>query len=347
LTLSKMDASEFPTLTTSRLRALFAVLRRRGIDVEATLRRCNVDESQLLNPLYRLPRQEVLKLLGQLGPFQDIAELGLETADELDAQDLDLLGHLLASAPTLGVALDQAIRYIGIIHDGVELELRREDAHACVFHRISGGRVQLPMVVDFSVAGLVRVLRDITGGAVQLSSVKLARPRPQHPERYRKWFGTAVSFDATSNELRISAAALEQALPKANASLNAVLVRQAIGLLRELPDPNSKPTFVERVRLQLSTGLEKGEVSARGVARGLRMGERTLRRRLGEFGTSYRALLDDVRRERALVLTQDPRLNISQVAHQLGFTGPTSFGRAFRRWTGTMPTEYARRARSR
>lgn len=341
-----MDVPEFPTLTTSRLRALFAVLRRRGVEVEAALRRCHVSEAQLMNPLHRLPREEALKLIAQLGLLQDSGALGLETADELSAQDLDLLGHLLASAPTLGAALDQAMRYVGIIHDGVELELKRQGDEARVLHRIAGGRVQLPMLADFSVAMIARLFRDITGGDLPLVRVKLARPRPKQPEVYRRWFGAPVSFAAECNELHIPAALLERALPKANASLNAVLERQALDLLRAQPSRGAQPTFLERVRRELSAGLEMGEVDAGKIARALRMGERTLRRRLRELGASYRDLLDDVRRERALVLAQDPRFNVSQVAHQLGFAGATSFGRAFRRWTGTVPKEYASRSRS-
>lgn len=341
-----MDAPEFPTLTTVRLRPLFAVLRKRGVDVDAGLKRAGTDEATLLNPLHRMPRHEVLKLLALLGLAHELDELGLEVADAVEASDLDLLGHLLSSARTVGDALQLAVRYIRLMHDSVELQLKRQGDVATLLHSIGGGRVQLPPVADFSVAMTVRLFREITGASLPLLEVKLARPRPPRPASYSKWFGVPVSFDAKFNELQFHASFLDFALPSANASLNGVLQRQANEVLRGLSDSAQKPTFVERVRLELCTCLEDGEVSASEVARTLRIAERTLRRRLNESGTSYRELLDDVRRERALVLAQQPRLSISQVAHQLGFSGPTSFGRAFRRWTGMMPTQYARAARA-
>lgn len=340
-----MDAPEFPTLTTSRLRPLFAVLRTRGVDVDGCLRSAGTDEATLLTPLHRMPREVVLRLLARLGLDHELDELGLEVADAVEARDLDLLGHLLASARTVGDALQLAVRYVRLIHDSVELEFRRQGDIAILSHSIGGGRVQLPPVADFSVAMTVRLFREMTGGALPLLEVKLARPRPPRPANYSKWFGVPVSFDAKFNELQFHASVLECALPKANASLNEVLQRQANELLRALSDSAQKPTFVERVRFELSASLEEGDVSASELARTLRIAERTLRRRLNECGTSYRELLDDVRRERALVLAQHPKLSISQVANQLGFSGPTSFGRAFRRWTGMMPTQYARAAR--
>jgi AraC-like DNA-binding protein len=124
-----------------------------------------------------------------------------------------------------------------------------------------------------------------------------------------------------------------------------VLERQARAMLKGLSVAAVSPTFVERARLQVAAGLDRGEVTADDVARRLRVAERTLRRRLGEAGTGYRELLDDVRRERALALAKDPRLSVSQIANQLGFSGATSFGRAFRRWTGVLPSLYARKER--
>jgi AraC-like DNA-binding protein len=188
--------------------------------------------------------------------------------------------------------------------------------------------------------------RDLMRGPFPLVSVKLARPRPPRPAYYRKWFGAPVCFEAACNELRFSLDVLDRALPSANASLHTVLERQASAVVRALPDRTSPPAFLERVRMQVSTGIDAGEVSVKDVARQLGMAERTLRRRLEASGTSFRALLDDVRRERALVLTQDPKLNIAEIAQRLGFSGSTSFGRAFQRWTGSKPKAYGRAARA-
>ncbi len=78
------------------------------------------------------------------------------------------------------------------------------------------------------------------------------------------------------------------------------------------------------------------------VARALGVSPRTLRRRLTESGTSYQALFDEVRAERAAVLLTRRALPVEQVADRLGFAEAASFIHAFRRWYGTTPSSYAR-----
>ena len=69
---------------------------------------------------------------------------------------------------------------------------------------------------------------------------------------------------------------------------------------------------------------------------------RTLSRRLGEEGTSFRNIQDEVRRELALALLGDPGKSIAEVAFFLGYAEPAPFHRSFKRWTGTTPQLHRR-----
>jgi len=79
------------------------------------------------------------------------------------------------------------------------------------------------------------------------------------------------------------------------------------------------------------------------VARQLKISPRSLQRRLRGQGTSYQALLDDVRRELALRYLDEPCVSVTEVAFLVGFTEPSAFHRAFKRRTGTTPAEARRR----
>jgi len=78
------------------------------------------------------------------------------------------------------------------------------------------------------------------------------------------------------------------------------------------------------------------------VATALHLSERTLRRQLAEEGTSFSALHDRVRTERALELLQDAEVTIASVGSQIGFNDVREFRRAFKRWTGHTPSETRR-----
>ncbi len=80
------------------------------------------------------------------------------------------------------------------------------------------------------------------------------------------------------------------------------------------------------------------------LARYWHMSSRTLHRKLQSEGNSYRSLLAQARRERAIGLLLDGSCQIGEIAHQLGMTEP-AFSRAFKQWTGMAPLAY-RRARN-
>ncbi|MGH7820591.1 MAG: helix-turn-helix domain-containing protein, partial [Candidatus Binatia bacterium] len=57
-------------------------------------------------------------------------------------------------------------------------------------------------------------------------------------------------------------------------------------------------------------------------------------------GSTLQHLVEEGRRELALRFLTDPRLSATEVAFLTGFSDPSAFYRAFRRWTGTTPAGY-------
>jgi AraC-like DNA-binding protein len=76
------------------------------------------------------------------------------------------------------------------------------------------------------------------------------------------------------------------------------------------------------------------------VAKRLGMSTRTLKRRLADQGTTFSHVLDELRRQRALLLLANRELSINEIAGRLGYTEAANFTRAFRRWTGRTPAAY-------
>ena len=70
------------------------------------------------------------------------------------------------------------------------------------------------------------------------------------------------------------------------------------------------------------------------------MSERSLARYLHEEGTTFSALLEDLRRRMALRYVRNSELSFSEITFLLGFSQAAAFYRAFRRWTGQTPREF-------
>ena len=66
----------------------------------------------------------------------------------------------------------------------------------------------------------------------------------------------------------------------------------------------------------------------------------TLRRRLQDEGQGYQAIKDDLRRDIAIEYLARPDLTLIDIANLLGFSEPSTFHRAFKKWTGVAPGEY-------
>jgi AraC-like DNA-binding protein len=65
-----------------------------------------------------------------------------------------------------------------------------------------------------------------------------------------------------------------------------------------------------------------------------------LQRRLKQEGPSFRDLMDEWRKGRALSLVTNTRLPLSEIPLALGDADQSVFSRAFQRWYGEMPHSY-------
>jgi AraC-like DNA-binding protein len=93
------------------------------------------------------------------------------------------------------------------------------------------------------------------------------------------------------------------------------------------------------VQALLASLLPKGPPHRDDVAAQMMMSERTLQRRLAEEGTSFTNLVDDTRRELARQSLSAGELSLKMLSFQLGFSEPSAFYRACKRWFGMAPSD--------
>jgi AraC-like DNA-binding protein len=147
------------------------------------------------------------------------------------------------------------------------------------------------------------------------------------------WFGAAAT------EVVIASSVLDAKLRTADAVLFRVLDRRLAEKIRAVtPDSG----IADRARKAIADYLHHEELSIDVVAKVLGTSERTLQRRLGEEGTSFRDLVDEVRRARAMALLEEGA-SFAELSFVLGYGEKTAFYRAFRRWTGTTPENWRSR----
>jgi len=147
-----------------------------------------------------------------------------------------------------------------------------------------------------------------------------------------------VTFDQATSALAVPSDWLPLPCPFADPALHRGAVERLAAAERRLQGEEFIVAQVERILEGAGdAGLELDPVASQ-----LHLSRRTLVRRLGRCGTSFRELLDAHRRRRASELLADPNLTVTEVGYRLGYTEPANFGRACRRWFGTGPRAYRR-----
>jgi AraC-like DNA-binding protein len=157
---------------------------------------------------------------------------------------------------------------------------------------------------------------------------------PEHAPQVRAILGENVSYGPARNAIRFPAEWLALQSPLADATLYGVALQELQAAKARLTAPDGLRERVER----LLKSLPAGRLTADEVARLTGVSRRTLVRRLSKVGTSYRELQDAELRVRAEQLLRADQLSHAQIAEALGYTDPSSFSRACRRWFRASPS---------
>jgi AraC-like DNA-binding protein len=331
---AKPTAGSGATVPVGSLRVFADAAARVGIDVAALLDGSWFAASDLSDPDAVIPAAACRGFFEGL-QRRPIPNLALRLALETPLGSYPLLDYLVLSSRTVGEALQRLARHARLATTAVafELETRASDVRL-VYHASDD------FFVQYSAALTVRHLRDEAAGPLAVEYIALQAPmgpldewqaRLGSPARLEAWTGVVFSHDACALPMR-----------RADALLQSVLEQHA----RQVEARRAEPDVGDlRVRRAIESGLATGEVTVTSVARSLALSTRTLQRRLAVEGTSFRGLLEDVRRVAAARHLSALRLSNAEVAYLLGFSELAAFQRAFRRWYGVTPGEFRRTAR--
>lgn len=317
--------------------------RARGADAALLCANTGFDLRLAGDPDARIPFEIEDALWDEAARLTGDDAFGLHAAEMIEAGAFDVLDYAVRTAPTLRESLERLCRYNRIVHDAAQFSVRTSGERVRVEHSFRRGPSgQSRHSAEFTVASLVVMGGQIAERPLEVHGVEFRHPRPPSVAEHRRVFGREPLFGQTVNALELDRAALDRPLPRADARLWRVIERHAEAVLASRPE--APLATADRVRRVLSSTLGEGEVTLAAAAEQLKMSERTLQRKLADEGASFDALLDELRRDLALRYLADSKIAIAEIAYLLGYSEPSPFHRAFKRWTGKTPAEARRRA---
>jgi AraC-like DNA-binding protein len=288
------------------------------------------------DPDLRVPHAQSMELLRH---SQTICgeEIGLLAAQQMGGEVLDVLEYVALSSETPRAAVENVARYLRLMHDAAELTLRMEDQETAVVAFRFTGDLPMPLsVAEFVLASVLFVGHRLVGQPVPPKAVHFTASAPHNVALREQLFGCPVLFDQAENAIIARRSAMEAANPRADSSLQRIVLRHAAELVERLP---VRKQFSDQLREHIIGHLRGGPPSIERISELVHMSPRTIHRRLAEENISYRDVVDDVRRDLARGYLQESELSLGEIAFLLGFSHVNAFHRAFRRWTGQTPAE--------
>lgn len=310
-----------------------------GVDADELLRDAGIEPEEYDHTEKRVPFEAVDRLFTLCVERTGDPSVGIDMVKYMNPTVYEALGVAMLCSSTLRNMCRRFERFFDIV----------SSLERAVFHETDyGGFMREEPIVNYS--GTTRTVHADAFVAVVMKFARVAYSPDFEPrkielistppealyEKYYEYFGSSIDFGAEQTAIHFDTADLDAPMTGSNSSLAFHNDQLAKAILADL----KKHDLRARVYARLIEYLPAGECSREKVAHSLNMSESAFQKKLKAEGTSYQEVLDDTRAELAKHYLGKSGLSISEAAFLLGFTDSSNFSRAFKRWTGSSPTEY-------
>lgn len=315
---------------------LYDLLSNRYIDDNEV----NIDRKELLDIEKRIPISMEAQLWDLAKRYGAPAHIGIIAGSQINEEAKGVLSHLVSYSTDLNEALDMFSRYIRIMSDNEHIEIISIEGGKRIYfdseHRAYGHISSL----ERSMAALLTWGRYLTGVNILPLCVSFQHSQPDYYPEYVSHFGDRCYFDRDRNYIDVSNKDLKLGVVTANDYIKSVLADRADKICDAIDTDFS---LIKRVRIKIEKNLSTGYFSSSDIAEKLNMSRQTLHRRLKEYDTSFKVLLEDVRKDKALYHLKGSKVSLDEIGFKLGFKEGSAFYRAFKSWFGLTPGQYRKR----
>lgn len=316
--------------------AMHNFLLEKGLDADEIFVRAGLDPKKIFDadarfPVYGMNRVWLIAEQESKSPT-----IIYDVMPKVELQMLHAMGHAWVASRNLEEALERFVRYYRILSTNIELKLDKTASRTILTGRSLevAGRVA-------NEGGLVfclHVCKLCFGEDLVPAEVRLIRSQPEDCSLIDKFYNCPIEYDCDGevNTIEFNSVDMTRRLTGANAEIVLAMEDVITNYLSRF-DAND---VVSRVRRAVAKKLVYSEPTKQELADELNMAPRTLQRRLEEQESSVKEIIDDTRHHLATEYLAQDHYSVKEVAFSLGFSDPSNFARAFKRWEGLTPKEF-------
>lgn len=308
-----------------------------GLDADEVFRQAGLNPEKLRIPGARFNQAAVIKLWQIAEQASNDPYFGIRISRHWHPTTFHALGYAWLASCTLKDGFQRLVRYSAIINNKLNVEFQLEnDCYRFSFASTTLPPGALHIAIDAGLSTIVRMCRINYGDTFAPLRVLTTRPQPLSVETHETFFKCPVVFSSKTNSLYFAKADIEKRLPTANAELALKSDQMAVEYLARYEHDD----IILKIKSLLINKWPGGRISENEIAEALNLSTRTLHRKLQGQGLNINTLLDETRKELAILYLENSDLTIGEIAYLVGFSEPANFSRAFRRWTGMTPHAY-------
>jgi AraC-like DNA-binding protein len=321
----------------SKLAGLVEIAAGRGADIDVLMREVGLNPAVLRSPETAIDYGGFCELLRRCAIAWDLPDIGLRM---IRYQQIDFLGPVALVTRmerTVRGALQAIIANL-VIHANATVAAFEDETDGDTASLILNQRDDAPKGrenTELVMAQGKLVIDSIAGAPVALVEAAFVHAKGSSARAVEAHFSCPIRYGAEHNALTFGRALLDRRIEKTDVAYHALIKKYLTTARAEVEGGTP-----EEVRAEIARQMELGHCTLERVADSLRMPPRSLQRQLQREGLSFRDLLDEWRRARALSLITNTRLPLSEVSEALGYSEQSVFTQAFRRWYGGTPHRF-------
>jgi AraC-like DNA-binding protein len=340
-----MAASKLPeqTILGTLIVPVDRVLQDRGIDPAEILESAEIDPATVEEPDWRIANTAFDRLMRRCVEVTEDETFGLCAAAELQPQVLQGLGLGWLASDSVYDGLRRLVRFCKVLTSIADIHIEETDDLVKLYFL---GAMTLTnenfeyATRDYGVGLVVRMCQLNLGDFISPVQIEMARPTPKDPSRWEYMLATHVSFEHDKTCITWSRSDIQKHLATGDPTLARVVDEHAANYIDSYLDSSVSREVAQKIIHR----LPDGPPSQTQIADDMCMSNRTLQRKLKDEGISFSDLLQDSRMQLAKKYLRLHHRSVVEVCYLLGFSEPSAFSKAFKRWTGQTPAEYRNEA---
>jgi len=329
-----------PTVSAGYAKALIDVAVARGADHAELLKQSKIAAEDLDDLDRRIPMASYVALMRAGKDLCNEPALGLKFSEVTDIDQVSIVGLICRTADTMGEALGQLNRYGRLV---AEIDLAGSGPRFNLAQRgdelwLEDTRANPNSFIELTESTFARFICEFARyypGVPFVKEIHVTHHEPSYRHEYDRILKVPVVFASDRNAMLIEPSWLSTKINNANPYAFGILSERADALLETLRSSESTKGIVESI---LIPRLHTGEFRMEDVAKEMGLGRQTLYRKLKAEGVRFEDLLDNLRQTMALHYLDGQKVSVNETAYLVGFSDPSAFSRAFKRWTGKSPS---------